>query len=278
MGGREGRKRAEGPAARRLRDPPDPRFSRSLEYGVAVLECFSAQRTAAGVVDFADALEVGRSTAHRYAATLHALGYLEQDEYRKYRLARLALEPGITAIATIRASLPHAEPVLAELRRRTGHTVSMGVLDGGRLLYVHRMRAHRVGQYEADLGHGVGASLPLHCTALGKALLASLPEAERSELVAQLTLAKCGPKSITTVKRLSSELRMVGERGLAIGDEEIAPRVRSIAASVTTGEQSPRIAIDVTVPASAYTAERLADDLGALLREAAAEIGDTSAQ
>lgn len=264
--------------ARRLRDAPDPRFSRSLEYGVAMLECFSAQRTAAGVVDFADALEVGRSTAHRYAATLHALGYLEQDEHRKYRLGRLALEPGIAAIAAVRASVSHAEPVLAELRRRTGHTVSMGVLDGGRVLYVHRMRAHHAGQYEADLGHGVGASLPLHCTALGKALLASLPEAERSELVAQLRLAKWGPKSITTVKRLSSELRMVGERGLAIGDEEIAPRVRSIAASVTTGEQSPRIAIEVTVPASAYTAERLADELGEPLRDAAAEIGDTSAQ
>jgi IclR family transcriptional regulator, pca regulon regulatory protein len=278
MGGQGRRKRAEKPPTRSLREAPDPRFSRSLEYGVAVLECFTAQRTAAGVVDFAAGLGVGRSTAHRYAATLHALGYLEQDEHRKYRLGRLALEPGIAAIGAVRASVPHAEPVLADLRERTGHTVSMGVLDGGRVLYVYRMRAHNAGQHEADLGLGVGAALPLHCTALGKALLASLAEEERSELIAQLTLARCGPKSITTVKRLSSELCAIGKRGLAISDEELAPRVRSIAASVRTGEQSLRIAIDVTVPASAYAAKRLAHDLSSPLCEAAVEIGDASAQ
>src|SRR5690349_21112573 len=104
MGGQGGRKGGDEPPARRLREEPDPRFSRSLEYGVALLECFTAKRTSAGVVDFAAAVGVGRSTAHRYAATLQALGYLEQDEHRKYRLGRHALEPGIAAIASVRAS------------------------------------------------------------------------------------------------------------------------------------------------------------------------------
>lgn len=278
MGRQGGGKRGGGPPSRRLRTAPDPRFSRSLEYGVALLECFSAERTTAGVVDFSAALGIGRSTAHRYAATLQALGYLEQDEHRKYRLGRLALEPGIAALAAVRASVPGAALALAQLRNRTGHTVGMGVLDDSRAVYVHRLPSRKVGQYEADQGLGVGASLPLHCTALGKALLASLAEPERSEAIAQLSLTRRGPRSITSIGRLASELRAVAERGMAISDEELAAGVRSIAVSVSAGEQEPRIALDVTAPASACTAKRLAEEVGTLLRDVAASIGEARAQ
>jgi IclR family pca regulon transcriptional regulator len=253
---------------------PDPRFSRSLEYGVALLECFSAERTSAGVVDFAAAIGIGRSTAHRYATTLQALGYLEQDDHRKYRLGRLALEPGMAAIAAVRASLPGARPLLAQLREQTGHTVGMGVLDGERAVYVHRLPSRKAGQYEADLGLGVGASLPLHCTALGKALLGSLLEPERSQTIAQLTLAKRGPRSITSVARLSSELRTIAKRGLALSDEELTAGVRSIAVALSTREREPQIALDVTVPASTYTAKGLVDELGSLLRDAATNLDE----
>lgn len=278
MGRQGGRKRTERLPAGRLREAPDPRFSRSLEYGLAALEFFSAERTSAGVVDFAAALGVGRSTAHRYAATLQALGYLEQDEHRKYRLGRLALEPGIAAIAAVRASIPGVEPLLAELRDRAGHTVSTGVLDGGRVVYVHRLHSHKAGQHGADLGLGVGASLPLHCTALGKALLASLAEAERLETIAGLALTTRGPRSITDPGRLSSEVRAMGKRGLAIADEELAPGVRSIAVAIDGGDDDLRIAVDVTVPASAYAAKQLAEELGSLLCDAATRIGSARAK
>jgi IclR family transcriptional regulator, pca regulon regulatory protein len=254
----------------RVRRVPDPRLSRSLEYGVAMLECFTSEKMIAGVVDLSDALGLGRSTAHRYAATLHALGYLEQDEHRKYRLSRRAFEPGIAAIGAIRASAPTGS-ILTELRDRVGHTVSMGVLDETRAVYVHRLHSHRAGQYEVDLDLRVGASLPLHCTALGKALIASLPDAKRLALISKLTLAPHGPGSITGKRRLSAELDSIYEHGLALSDEELAAGVRSIAAAVAgTGERP--MAIDVAVPASAYTMQRLAEELGPLVKRAAARI------
>ena len=270
---------ARSPGRRSLADPPDPRFSRSLEYGAALLECFTPDRTAAGIVDFAAALGTGRSTAHRYAATLHELGYLEQDKHRKYRLGPLALEPGMAAIATARGPLPGAVEVLAELRDRSGHTAGMGVLDGGRAIYVHRLRAHKAGQYEADLGLGVGASLPLHCTALGKALLASLEEGERSELIGGLVLTRRGPHAITSRRRLTADVRAAAERGLALSDEELARDVRSIAVALPRGKKQRRpIAIDLTVSASAYTAEQLVEKLGPLLIDAAVRIGGAADQ
>jgi IclR family transcriptional regulator, pca regulon regulatory protein len=260
----------------RVRRVPDPRLSRSLEYGVAVLECFTAQCTVAGVVDLSELLGVGRSTTHRYATTLHALGYLEQDEHRKYRLARRAFEPGIAAIDAIRGLVP-AGPVLARLRDRVGHTVSMGVLDRTRAIYVHRLHSHGPGQFEVDRELRVGASLPLHCTALGKALLASLPDAERRALVGELTLTRHGPGSITTKRRLSADLHAIREQGLALSDEELAVGVRSIALAVA-GTNGRPLAIDVVVPASAYTMQRLIEELGPILSKAAAEISTAPRQ
>ncbi len=67
--------------------PPGPRPPQSLERCVAILNSFSAKRPKLGIADLADELSVHRSTAHRYVMTLLALGYLEQDAARKYRLA-----------------------------------------------------------------------------------------------------------------------------------------------------------------------------------------------
>jgi IclR family pca regulon transcriptional regulator len=262
---------------RRMRGMPDPRLSRSLEYGIAMLECFSPQRTAMGVVDFSEALGLGRSTAHRYASTLHALGYLEQDRHRKYRLSRRAFEPGLAAIGAIRASLQMGS-ALEDLRRQTGHTVSLAALDGSRGVYVYRLHAHGAGQHTADRDQRVGSALPLHCTALGKALIAWLPDAERRALVGALTLTSPGPNAITSRRRLLQELEAIRERGLALGDEEQAAGVRSVAAPAGA-QGAARIALDVTVPSSAYPMRRLAEELGPLVKRAAERIaaGDPSA-
>ena len=64
----------------------EPRFSQSLERGLAILSCFSGERPIRGIADLADELGMSRSTTHRYVVTLVALGYLEQDAQRKYRL------------------------------------------------------------------------------------------------------------------------------------------------------------------------------------------------
>lgn len=67
----------------------DPRYSQSLERGLAILACFTPPRPMLGIADLADELGMSRSTTHRYVVTLLALGYLEQETTRKYRLGRV---------------------------------------------------------------------------------------------------------------------------------------------------------------------------------------------
>ena len=254
--------------APRIRAAPDPRLSRSLEYGIAILEAFSGERQALGISELADILGISRSTTHRYATTLVVLGQLEQDSKRRYRLARHATDTGAAAIGAIRRWVP-ARAVLQELREETGHTVSMGVLDGARVVYIHRLLGHRSGQYAIDQDLGVGANVPVYCTALGKILLASLSDAERRELLADIKLTRRGPHSIIEKKKLVAELDRISARGVLVSDEELVRGSRSIAVLVPRPRSERPLAIDVTVPTGTFTVDRLVKEVGPRVRRAA---------
>src|ERR1700761_9806941 len=76
----------------------EPRYSQSLERGLAILSCFPPKRPVLGIADIADELGMSRSTTHRYVITLLALGYLEQGASRKYRLRLRGTDPGVSAL------------------------------------------------------------------------------------------------------------------------------------------------------------------------------------
>ncbi len=249
------------PSAARIRSAPDPRLSRSLEYGIAILESFSHTNQALGIAEMAAIVGISRSTTHRYAITLVALGYLEQDDKRKYRLSTRAAGPGRAAIGAIRRQAP-ARAALEELRDETGHTVSMGILDGTRVIYIHRLLGHRPGQHAIDMDLGVGANVPAYCTAIGKVLLASVPDAERSELLAGLDLIPHGPRSITVKSKLVAELDRISPGKLVVSDEELIGGSRSIAILVPHPSGEHPLAIEVTVPSSTYPVNRLLKDIG----------------
>jgi IclR family pca regulon transcriptional regulator len=257
-----------GPSRPRIRQTPDPRLSRSLEYGIAILESFSREHQELGIAKLADIVGISRSTTHRYATTLVALGYLEQDPKRKYRLSTRAARPGSAVIAAVRRQI-HARAVLEELREQTGHTVSMGVLDHARVIYIHRLFGHRSGQHAIDADLGAGANVPVHCTALGKVLLASLSDAERRELLTRLRLTRHGPNTITDKRKLAAELDRISPRGLVVSDEELIRGSRSIAVLVPRPSGEHPLAIDVTAPSAAYTVEELVQRVGPRVKRAA---------
>jgi IclR family transcriptional regulator, pca regulon regulatory protein len=252
----------------RIKSAPDPRMSRSLEYGIAILESFSREHHEFGIAALADIVGISRSTTHRYATTLVALGYLEQNAKRRYRLATRAADPGSAAIAVVRQQV-HARAVLWELREQTGHTVSMGVLNEARVIYVHRLFGHRSGQHAIDADLGVGASVPAHCTALGKVLLASLSDAERREVLAGLRLTRHGPHTIVTTDGLVAELDRINPRDVVVSNEEMTRGSRSIAVLVPRPSGEYPLAIDVTVPSPTYTVEQLIKQVGPHIKRAA---------
>ena len=124
-----------------IRPSAEPRYSRSLEFALAIISCFTAEKQILGIAELADRVAVSRSTTHRYAQTLVELGCLEQDRKRRYRLAQGITSAGKTFLDTVRLETPAARKVLEDLREQTGHTVSMGVLDRHASLHPPSVRA-----------------------------------------------------------------------------------------------------------------------------------------
>jgi IclR family pca regulon transcriptional regulator len=226
-----------------------PRYSSSLDAGLAILQGFTAEQRLRRVADVADELGLSRSTAHRYLSTLVALGYAEQDKARRYQV-------GIRGSDTARAMLDShpvcvtASPHLHELRRQISYTVTVAVLEDDFVRVLERLPGYRgYARLGQALAIGRGSRLPLHCTGLGKTLLASLPDNEANAIIRSLHLRKRGPKTITRKDDLRRELLKIGDSDFAVEDEELSAGVVSLAAPIH-GDDRPLGAIDVSAPLS----------------------------
>ena len=250
---------------------PDPRFSQSLERGLSVLGCFSATQPVRGVADLADELELSRSSAHRYVATLAELGYLEQMDDRRYRLGLGVIDLGLSSLGSTGLG-ELARPHLAALRERSALTVSLAVLDGQDIIFLERLRGRHARRSAVELAIDSGSRLPAHCTALGKVLLAHLPAPEQQRLLSSVRLARHAPNTITASGALRQELGRVRAQGLAVEDQELAPGLLAIAAPVRDGSDEVLGAIDITVEVVTTSLAWLLETFGGSLIQTAAEI------
>ena len=245
----------------RIPDLAEPRYSQSLERGLAILEAFTPETPVLGIADIAERLGMSRSTTHRYVTTLLALGYLDQGARRKYRLGLRVTDLGMSALNAT-SLREHAHADLSELSHRAGYPTSIAALEGDEVVCVDRVqgfrRRARVGGPEVR----AGVRLPAYCTAQGKVLLAHLPDDERREALAQVELRRRGPNTILAKGALREELTRVLEEGLAIEDQELDAGRVAIAAPVFNEAGEIAAAVDLAAGAAGVAVEELAGALG----------------
>jgi len=247
-------------------------YSQSLERGLAILSAFGSGRPLLGVSELGSEVGLGRSTTHRYVATLATLGYLQQDfATKKYRLGPRVLDLGFSAINSMELR-EVAAPHLRRLSDETGYTVNMGILDGLDIVYVERCRSGRARQREIDLNLHVGARLPAYCTSLGKVMLAFLPGSERDAAIREIDFAVRGPNTIVSAEEFARELERVRAQGFAINNEELAYGLRSIAAPVLDHDGRAVGAINLAVHTSMVSIDELVAGLSAAVCRTAADV------
>jgi IclR family transcriptional regulator, pca regulon regulatory protein len=247
-------------------------YSQSLERGLAILSIFTPNRPLLGVSEVAREVDLSRSTAHRYVATLADLGYLQQDPAtRKYRLGSRVLDLGFSAINSMELR-QIAAPHLQELSDSTGHTVNMAILDGVDIVYVERCRSSQRGQRDIDLNLHVGSRLPAYCTSMGKVLLAFLADDELRHVLDRIDFVRRGPNTIGSKTALRADLAEVRASGIAVNNEELAYGLRSVAVPVRTQAGEVVAAINLAAHRSFVTMEELVVRLSPALERAAAQI------
>jgi IclR family transcriptional regulator, pca regulon regulatory protein len=240
----------------------EPRFSQSLERGLAILCCFGPDRPVLGISEIAQELGMSRSTTHRYVITLAALGYLEQGPGRKYRLGLHVTRLGLSAMSATGVR-EHARADLEDLCRRSGFTVSLAVLDGTEIVLLERLRGGRRGLHPADPGVSKGSRMPVYCTAAGKLLLANLPERVQRALLSEIEFGRgYGPNAISSKSALRTELEQTRAGGLAVDDEEFTEGLYAIAAPLRCDTGEAVAAIVLTASARTIALGELIDALG----------------
>jgi IclR family pca regulon transcriptional regulator len=224
-------------------------MSQSLEVGLMILQGFSPAREWMGIAEIADEFKLSRPTTHRYVKTLVALGFVEQGAKRKYRLTQSARYVGAAMLNA--TGLPSVSfPFLQALRNEVRYTVSLAILDRDSILYAGRVCGHSKGQYAADAGRRMGSRVPASCTAMGKALVAGLPESDGQEWTQETKLPSCGPNAIVRKAEFQAELELVRQRGYAVNNEELVRGMVAIAAPIQRGND---VNVAIGVAANAHT-------------------------
>ncbi len=201
---------------------------RSLERGLRILECVA---TADGTTTLAETVRrtgLHRSTAHHLLQTLVGLGYLNKDSAtRRYELSAKLFR------LTRRTWTPEqlgaiAQPFLAGLTARTGEGSSFAAYREGIVTIVAKCDPDGPVRVVQDLG----AHRPVHATAVGKAIIAWLPQPALGAAIRRIRFDRYTPKTITSRRALETELRRIRAAGFAIDDEEHMEGIRCVAAPV----------------------------------------------
>jgi len=224
----------------------------SVANSIRLLTSFSGEEDELGITTLATRLRLAKSTVHRLAATLTGAGFLEQNsETGKYRLGVALFELG--ALVRRRMDVANeARPKLRELLDKTGETVQLGIVDHYSVLYVYEMES----PHAIRMAAAVGGRAPLHCTAVGKVLLASQsPDFVRH--VTGLGLGEHTPKTVTRREALLEALAEVASRGYAVDDEESENGLRAVAAPVRNHTGAVIAALGVAAPVQRMTKKML---------------------
>jgi DNA-binding IclR family transcriptional regulator len=207
------------------RDPGPGVAEGALNRAAAILDAFDQAHRELTLATLVRRSGLPRSTVHRTAARMLELGWLDKPADR-YRIGNRLFE--LSGLAPIRHELRETVlPFLQDLYHAVHTTVQLGVLDGAQVLIVEKITGHRA----MPMLSQVGGTVPTHCSALGRTLLAySAPEVVDTVLGAGMVPRTS--RTITSPAALRTELAGILERGWAVDAEEGNVGVSCVAAPV----------------------------------------------
>jgi len=205
---------------------------------------------------------IPQSTAHNYLTSLESAEYIVSDD-GTYHVGIRFLEHGAYARNRMRI-YETARPEVDKLATETGELANLLVEEHGRGSYLHRARGEDAVQVEAH----VGTRVSLHSTALGKAILANLPDDRRDEILDRHGLPAQTPQTVTDRAELLDQLAEIRERGYAYDDEERLSGLRCVAAAVQSNSDRVLGAVSVAGPTNRLRGDRYHEELPRQLLEA----------
>lgn len=224
-----------GPAAKPVKVDPVKTAARTLD----VFEVFAAAQGPLTLTELAGRLGSPMSSCHALVRTLQARGYVYVLDERKRVYPTKRLLTIAQQIASNDPILESISPVLLALQQASGETVILGKRQGQSVTYLDVLEGRHTIRYAADPGD----TKPLHSSAIGKALIGSLPPAELSQTLRKLTLAAMTPNTITSRTALAAEIAAGQARGWFMTKGENVPDVMALSIARNVGGEWYAVAV-----------------------------------
>ncbi len=232
----------------------------SLARGLRILEILADSPKGISVTELAEMLDLDKGSASRLVSTLANYGYAEKDPISR----RFSLGPQVVSLSrSLLSRLPLrevAKPFLREPMEKTGECAHAGILAQGRVLYIDQVESPASLRVNAE----IGSLSPLHCTALGKVMLAYcrgiMPD----------SLERFTDRTLTTPEALRRDLETVREKGYAVDDEEFDLGVRCVAAPIFDYREKVIGSIGISGPVTRMTPAKMPDYAGLVVKIAGA--------
>ncbi len=242
----------------------------SIERAFDVLEYFNINNKEVGVTELSKKININKSTLHGIMKTLVQRNYLKQNENNKYMLGTKLLELGVLVQKHFQVTdIP--KKYLKDLVNKHKETVHVAVLEGNEVVFIDKLESSQSIRMVSE----IGKRLPAHSTALGKVLLAHLPDKEKKQFTKK-KLKKVTFKTITDPDQLLEELDKIKEKGYAFDDEEVIKGVRCVSAPIRNHSGEVVAALSISGPAfrmDSKKTEELSHDIVKTAEKISQELG-----
>lgn len=220
------------------------------------------------ISELSQSLAMDKATVHRLINTIKQAGYIVQNsETKKYANSIKLFEIGqnvITKTGLYDAARPHIDA----LAQATGESVNLGIVKDNKIIYVDK----KEGLSTIKVGIKIGTSVPMHCTGMGKAVLATMNKNLRDEIINRIDYVKYSVNSPLDRKTVEERLEECVRNGYSMDKEEYVNDLISFGAAIFGYKGEPVAAISVSFPKSRYVEEENGKTFPELVKKAALDI------
>jgi len=243
-----------------------PKKTKSVEKAIKILEAFSEGNFEMSLSEISKRVNLPKATAYRIIGTLKGNGLIDQrEENGKYRPGLKLFELGSLVFKKLKLR-EVALPYMETLSRECGETVHLGILRGEEVISIETCES----SFGLRSNVYIGKTVPLHCTGVGKALLAFLPPEEISRIL-KSKREKYTENTIIERKKLEEELRKVKEKGFAVDNMEHEKGIRCIAAPIRNYENKVIASLSISGPSMRITKDKILQ-LSSMVKDAVYKI------
>ncbi|MFW6264969.1 MAG: IclR family transcriptional regulator [Bacillota bacterium] len=232
------------------REKPE-QLVQSIDRAFDIIEKLVEADRSLGVTDISNSLGLHKSTVYRLLATLVYRGYVDQDEYNRYKVGLKLFEVGGTVLnkMDLRKKI---KPYLIKLQKECKETIHLGILDNMEVVYIDKEETNETIRMYSEVGRRVAA----YCTSLGKVLLA-FSDIDIKEKLKDQVFIKYTDTTISNLQELEQHLLEVKRQGYAIDNEEQELGIRCIGAPIFNYNQQIIAAFSIAGPTNRMTEEKV---------------------